>query len=192
MSSYKKPTPLQPLTLTSNNSQFKSAYSIKERVRLTFPQQSRWTKQSFKDECDINILMSRYKATGQLPNLNERLPQYIDATGFEYQQAMEIVAQANTLFEELPSAVRNRFANNPAAFLDFTSDPANAQELHDLGLLREGATIHLPTSSLKNQTQPVQAISTREEPNRRTTDQNARSGDAPRPSGGDHGPKNPS
>jgi len=192
MSSYQKPTQLHTITFTENNCQFKSAYSIKERVRLTFPQNSRWTKQSFKDECDINVLMSRYLSTGQMPNLNERAPQYLDTTGIEYQQAMEIVAGAQSLFEELPSAVRTRFANNPAAFLDFTSDPANAQELHDLGLLREGATIHLPTSYLQNQTQQVQAISTREEPNRRTTDKNARSGDAPRPSGGDHGPKNPS
>jgi len=167
MSSYQSPTQLQPSTNQLNT---KSAYSIKERVRLTFPQNSRWTKQSFKDECDINVLMSRYQQTGQLPNLNERAPQYLDTTGFEYQAAMEMVASANTLFEELPSSVRSRFGNDPAAFLDFTSNEQNREELHQMGLLREDYSPPIPTSVLKNQTQPDSKISTSSQANSAASD----------------------
>jgi len=143
--------------------------SNRVRVQLTFPENSRWTKQSFKDECDINVLMGRYLQTGQIPNINERAPQYLDVTGIDYQEAMQLVAGAQTLFNELPSAVRTRFDNDPAQFLAFTSDGDNYEEMAEMGLLREDRQT-IPTSVLKNQTQPDAKISTSEEANSRTND----------------------
>jgi len=170
MSSYQMPTQLHQPSTTSNNLQIKSAYSQKERVRLTFPQHSRWTKQSFKDECDINVLMNRYLSTGQLPNINERAPQYLDTSGYEFQDAMQFVAEASSLFEELPSAIRTRFENDPAEFLNFTSNPENRDEMRSMGLLRDDAPTLVSTSVLKNQTQPNSKISTSEEANSRSSD----------------------
>jgi len=111
-------------------------YSPRTRVAITFPANSRWTKQSFKDECDVNTIMRRYQSTGEMPVLNQRAPQYLDATGFDYQQAMEFVAGAKTLFGELPSDLRNRFGNDPAAFLDFCSQEKNRPEMAEMGLLK--------------------------------------------------------
>jgi phage internal scaffolding protein len=128
--------PQNPRKLTTSSTQFLSAYSLKPRVCLSFEENSRWTKQSEKDSCDINLIMSRYMATGELPNIAERAPQYLDATGFEFQSAMDFVAGANTLFYEMPSAVRNRFDNDPAAFLDFCSHEKNRPELAEMGLLK--------------------------------------------------------
>jgi len=115
---------------------FKSAYSVKNRVRLSFPENSRWTKQSAKDECDVNIIMSRYIATGELPNIAERAPQYLDVTGLEFQSSMDFIAGANSLFHEMPSGIRARFENNPALFLDFCSQEKNRPELAEMGLLK--------------------------------------------------------
>jgi len=114
----------------------KSTYSQKQRVSISFPADSPHTKQEFKDECDINILMSRYQSTGQLPIINERAPQYLDVTGIDYQTLMEFVAGANTLFNELPSRIRERFSNDPAQFLDFCSNENNRPEMAEMGLLR--------------------------------------------------------
>jgi len=114
---------------------FRTAYSPHQSHSISFAAQGR-TKQSFKDECDINVIMARYQATGQLPdNLNPSSPQYIDATGFDFDLAMNLVAEASSSFEELPSAIRARFNNDPCAFLDFVHDPANHSEMADMGLL---------------------------------------------------------
>lgn len=129
-------SPLNPRKLTPQSTLFSSAYSIKSRVCLSFPENSRWTKQSEKDSCDINLIMNRYMATGELPNIAERAPQYLDTTGIEYQSAMDFIAGANTLFHEMPSAVRNRFENDPALFLDFCSHEKNRPELAEMGLLK--------------------------------------------------------
>lgn len=114
---------------------FRTAYSPKSRQQIHFTGPSR-TKQSFKDECDINTIMRRYQSTGILPDLmNQKNPQFLDVTGIDYQEAMQTVAEAHSLFQELPSRIRNRFKNDPAEFLAFTSDEKNRQELAEMGLL---------------------------------------------------------
>ncbi|AXH73752.1 MAG: internal scaffolding protein [Microviridae sp.] len=126
-----KPRPistLQPL--------IQSTYSPKQRYTISFPAESPHTKQEFKDEADINILMSRYMSTGALPNLNERAPQYLDATGYDFAAAMDYIAEAKSLFAELPASIRTQFDNNPAAFLDFCSKEKNRPELAEMGLLK--------------------------------------------------------
>lgn len=123
--------------ITNYSSPFQSLYSHHYSYSITFPPNSRWTKQSFKDECDINTIMGRYLATGEMPNLVERAPQYLDAsTGFDFQEMQNKVIEARQLFDELPSALRTRFANDPAAFLNYVGDPANHNEMRELGLMR--------------------------------------------------------
>lgn len=142
MSSQNKQRPIstqQPL--------IKSTYSPKPRYSISFPADSLHTKQEFKDECDINVLMSKYQSTGQMPVLNERAPQYLDVTGIDYQTSMEFVAGAQTLFNELPSRIRERFSNDPAQFLDFCSNENNRPEMAELGLLKPQAEWAVPMPS---------------------------------------------
>jgi len=112
-----------------------SAYGNKKRVSIRFPEDSPYTKQSHRDECDVNKIMARYLATGEIPNINEAAPQYLDATGFDYQEAMEYIAGAKSLFGELPAIVRERFKNDPGLFLDFVQDEKNAPEMREMGLM---------------------------------------------------------
>lgn len=117
--------------------EFKSAYSPKERVLLecapTADDPSR-TKQSFKAECDINTIIKRYLRTGQLDFAARHEPRYGDATGQDFQAAMLTVAKAQTMFNDLPAALRARFGNDPAQFLDFVHDDKNTEEARELGL----------------------------------------------------------
>ncbi|WNK13702.1 MAG: internal scaffolding protein [Microvirus sp.] len=93
------------------------------------------TKQSFKDECDVNRIMSRYMSSGILPeHLTRATAQFVDCTAVDFQEAQLIVAGARTLFAELPSAVRSRFRHSPEAFLEFAENPANGPALAEMGL----------------------------------------------------------
>lgn len=122
---------------------FQSIHSHSTDYSLSFPPNSPVTKQSFAAECDINTIMSRYQSTGEMPVINQVAPQYLDLDQTDFQEAMQLVAGAQSLFAELPSAIRNRFKNDPGEFLAFTSDPANRAEMHSLGMLKEGAPASL-------------------------------------------------
>lgn len=93
------------------------------------------TKQAFKDECDINVIMRRYQSTGELEHVREAMPQYLDVSGLDFQEAQQFVASATSLFYELPSAVRLQFENDPAKLLEFVHDPKNAKEAVAMGFL---------------------------------------------------------
>lgn len=142
MSSYKRQT--YPQTTP-----FRDAYSPRLRVQCT-PTGEDKTKQSFKDECDVNNIVARFSATGQLPNFNQIPPQYLDVTEMDFQEHQNFIAEAQTMFNELPSALRSRFENSPAKFLDFCSQEKNRPEMAEMGLLRPivDPVIPMPTPDL--------------------------------------------
>jgi len=133
--------------ITNTSSPFQSLHNHLHSYSLTFPPNSRWTKQSFKDECDINTIMSRYQSTGELPDLREVAPQYLDATGFDFQAMQNQLVEAQSLFDALPSKIRSRFANDPGEFLAFVSDSSNHSELQSMGLLDPAKIIEAPPSA---------------------------------------------
>ena len=111
------------------------------------------TKQSEKDDCDINLIMAKYIKTGVLDHVREHAPEYGFATSETFQQSMEIVAKANSMFEDLPSKIRNKFENNPAKFLDFVQDESNLEEMAEMGLANTPETSTTPPlakNSLEN------------------------------------------
>ena len=107
-----------------------------DSAKLVFTRPSR-TKQSFRDECDINNILRKFNVTGQLP-VGSVQPQYGDFSGVtDYQSALNAVMAAQDSFLALPAKVRSRFANDPALFVEFASDEANKDEMRALGLIRE-------------------------------------------------------
>lgn len=97
------------------------------------------TKQSFKEECDINNIIKQYKMTGMVNHISGQAQKgvYTDLPDpMEFQEALHLVEVAEASFATLPSKVRERFQNNPAGFLAFVQDPANKDELVKLGLTK--------------------------------------------------------
>lgn len=93
------------------------------------------TQQNMKNDCDINLILKKYKTTGFLPDLIKQNPQYGDFSNVgDYQTALNTVMLAQTQFENLSAHVRERFANDPALFLAFCNNPQNADEMVKLGL----------------------------------------------------------
>lgn len=97
-------------------------------------------RQDFAEECDINVLMSKYQKTGLLPSLNRGSPMYGDYSDVpDYMTALNTVRDANEAFAALPATVRRRFENDPAQFVAFATDSANADELVKMGLATKRA-----------------------------------------------------
>lgn len=117
----------------------RSAYSRKAKTGITFTGKTR-TKQSFKDECNINNIMARYQKTGVVTHVNEQKPEYGFAPEIDLQNALNLVQKANEQFAGLPSKIRQRFQNNPREFLAFCENPDNRSEAALLGLLQESDT----------------------------------------------------
>lgn len=78
--------------------------------------------------------MARYQKTGVLEVGVEKTPQYGDVSNLDFQECMQFVVDARARFDALPSSVRERFHNDPGAFLDFMEDPDNGAEAVKLGL----------------------------------------------------------
>lgn len=97
------------------------------------------TKQEFTAECDINNIMRRFTQSGYDPStlpLTTRKPQYGDFSNMpqSYHEALNYVKDTERAFMTLDADLRARFENDPQQFLDFVSNPDNAEELVKLGL----------------------------------------------------------
>lgn len=110
------------------------------------------TKQSQKDDCDINLIMARYVKTGVLDHQRAHGGEYGYASADTFNESMQIVAKGKTMFEELPSQIRTKFENDPAKFLDFVQDNKNIDEMAEMGLAEKSqkgdSTIPLPNPSM--------------------------------------------
>lgn len=101
------------------------------------------TKQSFKDECDIEKILERGSKTGFYPVMHSQ-PMYGDVSQVsDYQAALDIVTTAQAQFASLDAKVRKRFDNDPSKFLSFMADADNIDEMVSLGL----AVAQKPVSS---------------------------------------------
>lgn len=118
---------------------FRSAYSPPVRVVAAGGGVS-LTKQSFKNETDINRIIGKYRRTGLIDHVNRYQGRYSDLSNpVDYQTALNVLIAADDAFSSLPSDVRKKFSNSPHEFLTFVSDPANADALVDMGLMKKPA-----------------------------------------------------
>lgn len=113
-------------------------FSVKSRTRVTFSCGSElMTKQSHKNECDINNILTQFKRTGIIQHISQQTPIYADLpSDIDYQQALHTQMQADQAFSTLPSVVRAHFNNDPAALLEALGDPGQKDKLIELGILK--------------------------------------------------------
>lgn len=116
--------------------QFKTQFDKPNKVFQTTNKPSK-TKQSFKNQCDINAIIQKAQKNGELPDLIKKTPHYGDFSNApDYRSALDLIIHAEAQFEALPSYVRDRFANDPANFLEFATNPENLSEMKGLGLTK--------------------------------------------------------
>lgn len=110
------------------------------------------TKQEFTAECDINNIMARFQASNYDPStlpITSRKSFYGDITSMpeSYHAALNYVKDTERAFLELPAEFRAKFDNDPQGFIDYVQDPANADELRELGFLAPASVIPAPQNS---------------------------------------------
>lgn len=95
------------------------------------------TKQEFRKECDINFIVKRYNATGQLPvDMAKVQPVFADVSRMgSFAEALNQVRAAEEAFMMLPPELRTKFDNDPAALVSFIQDDKNYNEAVSLGLV---------------------------------------------------------
>lgn len=117
----------------------RSAYSARKRKGITFDKTSR-TKQSMKDDVNINLIMARYAKTGTLTHVNELqgfYGEFHEVT--DYQTALNLINEADDSFSELPAKIRAMFENDPQQLVEFVQDDKNYEKALDLGLISQDA-----------------------------------------------------
>lgn len=93
------------------------------------------TKQCFKDECDINLIMKNADYSGFVDHVSPSNPLYIDLSDVsDYKESLDFVMSSQEAFQSLPSALRSRFDHDTSKFMEFVSDPANADEVSSFGV----------------------------------------------------------
>ena len=99
------------------------------------------TRQEFVEESDINNIMKRYAAGMPIPS-GTRQPVFDDFSNVpDYAQAFAIVQRSQEAFAQLPSEVRERFANDPQQLLAFLNDEKNRDEAVKLGLIAQSVSV---------------------------------------------------
>lgn len=115
------------------------SYSNRPPRRKFINDEPSMTIQSAADETDINVMIARYQKTGSfhgstnMPSVRPEFGDFVDVP--EYQNAMNILIQAQDQFAALPAEIRDRFANSPEKYLAFLSDSSNKEEAIKLGLV---------------------------------------------------------
>lgn len=87
------------------------------------------TKQSFKDETDIQKIMARADKAGTISHLQKYEGVYADYSDFDFAQQINDLAKGRQIFEDLPAELRREFHQDPDEFFAYVNDPANIDKL---------------------------------------------------------------
>lgn len=123
------------------------------------------TKQSFKDQCDLNKIIQKAARTGTLSHLQRHGAEYGDFSDVpSLLEAHERIQRGNAIFAELPAELRREFGNNAFDFFAFVNDPANADRLREVlpGLAQPGQQLPAVRRSAGSQANP--ALASAEDP----------------------------
>lgn len=130
------------MNLSTNEIYSRSVRDVVGETRGEFFEKPSMTQQQFKDDCNINSIIDRFKVTGTVP-VSQETGIYGDFTPAElsdYQSALNVVSQAQADFDSLPAEVRERFNYSPASLMAFLSDESNFDEALSLGLVNARKT----------------------------------------------------
>lgn len=101
----------------------------------TVNQQPSKTDQSYKTECDVNNILSKYVKTGEITHTARKPGSYADVSNVQdLLTSYQKIQTAQQKFNELSPKIRDRF-QNPQKLIQFLQDPKNMDEAERLGLI---------------------------------------------------------
>lgn len=115
-------------------------------------------KQSFRDECDINLIMRKFQKTGVIEHVKQHGAKYGNflAAPASYHEAANLVKQAEQMFLTIPAKVRKAFGNDPGELLACVEAARNGDadqfdRLAKLGLLKTVTAPQAPVAAATGQ-----------------------------------------
>lgn len=92
-------------------------------------------RQAFKDECDINRILERYKSTGLTP-VNRREPMFADVSMLtDLKSALDLLEERRHVMRKLPREARELLRKDPEAFFGALDNVTVREDLVKLGVL---------------------------------------------------------
>lgn len=111
---------------------FQHAYSASFRASDIECKDPSLTQQHCAEDCDINVIVERYKVTGQLPSSPVVYGDFTQVGDFR--QAMDSLRAAQAAFMSIDPKIRMQFGNDPGAFSEFCMNKENLPKLREWGL----------------------------------------------------------
>jgi phage internal scaffolding protein len=102
-----------------------------------------FTEQHHKNECDVNEIIKKYDKEGLISHITKIEAKFGDLTGADFKNAMDLITNSQSMFNQLPPEIRARFKNSPEHLLNFMEDPNNRNEAIQLGLIPKSFPEHL-------------------------------------------------
>lgn len=91
------------------------------------------TKQSFKDDTDINKLLARAARGDSISHLAKHGAMYGDFSDIDdLLTANARLEKGTEIFNSLPGEIRREFKNSPSNFFNYVNDPQNSERLGEL------------------------------------------------------------
>lgn len=111
---------------------------VKRPPRLkTINNEQTMTQQNLVEQADINKLIRSHGVSHIVQNANALEALYgMEITSMDLQDAEQMIKDAEKLFNEVPSEIRKKFANDAGAFIDYATNPDNLEEMQKLGLAK--------------------------------------------------------
>lgn len=107
----------------------------RRKVTHDFSDEPLLTEQHHKDNVDINKIIRKHgmDIIAKTASLRSAEYKFDDIPGNDFEEAMRIVARAQSTFEQLPSQIRAEFENSPAKYLDYIQNPDNMESMIERG-----------------------------------------------------------
>ena len=106
------------------------------RNRLKFTEPG-LTEQQHAESCDIHNILKKYENLGMDPHVYPDPSRFVDVSdSVDYHTAANMVADAKSMFEELPSKLREQFDNDPITMMDFMAKNPSQEDLIALGMIQ--------------------------------------------------------
>lgn len=92
------------------------------------------TEQSYKDECNIDFIISNFVKTGIDPREGRQMS-YVDCTQVkDFQSAQNLIAETKSMYYALPSEIRDEF-KTVDKYLEYVSNPENLKDCYERGII---------------------------------------------------------
>jgi len=112
------------------------SYLGQQKLTIDFTGEESLTKQSDRNEADINSIIKKFEKTGMVDSLNRNEPVFADISKYDgLQQMIMTVQDAWDDFMLLDAHTREQFDNDPTKLVAFLEDPSNREKAVALGLI---------------------------------------------------------